>query len=83
MGHFVEAVIANNRREVNEHIERVVDEGYADYCVVIRRFRLDSLDIGKFVSWVERNAPDEDPYELIEEARRQGKRYIYFIDCHH
>ena len=83
MGHFVEAVLADSRWEVEEHIDRLIDEGYADYCVIIKRFPLKNLDIRRFKSWVLRNAPDEDPEELIEEARREGKKYIYFIDCHH
>ena len=83
MGHFVEAVLANNRREVEERIDRLVDEGCADYCLVVKRFSVRSLDIGEFKLWVLKNAPDEDPEELIEEAVREGKEYIYFIDCHH
>lgn len=82
MGHYVEVILADSIEEVGEHIDRLIDEGYADYCKVIRKFDIRKLNREKFAEWVRRNAPEEDPEELLEEALKEGKRYIYFLDCH-
>ena len=56
MGHYVEVVLVRSKREVGEHIDRLVDEGHADYCEEIRAFSVTRLNVEKLARWVAENA---------------------------
>ena len=81
MGHYSLVFTTKRKNDIYNKIDELIDQGYADYCEVLKSFRVNKNSTSRIINYIRKNAPDEDAEEVLEEAIQEGKKYVV-VDCH-